>query len=695
MQQLGLLLRGGVHRPHDRPTSDWRPPDMATLPSWKGARRIGLDTEGRDPNLRKLGIGVRRDGKMVGVSIAIEDGPKFYLPWGHEDPEDNLPPANVKRYLVDQFKDFEGEVVGANLGYDLDYMWTNGIAMPKVRRFRDCLMADALLYCLHDSYSLENVATRRGFEGKNEDMLRAAARAYDIPDSEVKARLAELPARYVGGYAEDDADLPLRILEKQEREIEDVGCQEAWDLESDLLPILVRMRMRGVRVDMDRLDRIEQWTKEREAEEFAKVKHATGIEIPVGHSMNTTLVPRALDAAGLKMPETATGKKSVRRDWLEEVDHDVARAIVAARKFAKIRGTYVQGMRDHVVVKNGEARIHCTFNQLRKTDDDGGEGGVAYGRMSAEHVNMQNQPSASRSAPGDDTGHTWRSIYLPEPGELWAAKDLKQQEPRWSYHISALLKLPGAEEMCARLRDNPTLDTYMPLAEAAGIKRSPAKIIWLSLCYGKSDGNLCEALGFPKVLVTWDRRAGKPVAVDSDRGREICERGYETNYNESKRLRKPFAWFGAGPEGQAVLDKFEEGAPFLRRAAKVAEKRAMDLGYITLTDGRRLHFESQDKEHARVAFNRVIQGNSAVQTKKIMVRLSRDGFEQHLMLQVHDEVDSSVPNEGVARQMATSMREAVPMRVPTTVDLEMGPSWGESMQVEMPDGSKYQYKWRL
>jgi hypothetical protein len=56
---------------------------MGTLPDWSQAKRIGLDIETHDPQLRKLGIGVRRGGKVVGVSFAIEDGPKFYLPFGH------------------------------------------------------------------------------------------------------------------------------------------------------------------------------------------------------------------------------------------------------------------------------------------------------------------------------------------------------------------------------------------------------------------------------------------------------------------------------------------------------------------------------------------------------------------------------------------------------------------------------------
>jgi DNA polymerase I-like protein with 3'-5' exonuclease and polymerase domains len=689
--QIELNLRGGVHRPVDRPTSDWRPPSLDALPAWKGVKRVGIDCETHDPDLRRLGPGVRRGARMVGYSFSIEGGPRHYLPFGHADPEDNLPAANCIRYLVDQFREYDGEVCGANLGYDLDFLWSAGVKMPMVRKYRDCLMADALLFVLHNHYDLDSVARRRGLEGKNEELLRAAAKAYGIPEGDVKLRMHELPARYVGPYAEDDAHLPLLLLAQQEREIASINCGEAWETECDLLPILVRMRQRGVRVSERRLDLVEQWTLQKERDAFDQVKTLTGVDIPVGHSMNVELCARALSEAGVVVPETATGKKSVRRDVLEEIDHPVAASLVKARRFAKYRGTYVQGVRDHLT----RGRIHCTFSQMRKSDDDGGEGGVAYGRMASEHTNMQNQPSASRLPPGDDSGHVWRSIYLPEDGEVWASKDLKQQEPRWSFHISSLLGLPGAEELCAALRADPTLDTYKPLAAAAGIPRSAAKIIWLSLAYGKGDGGLCEDLGLPTAMVVWDRSARRAVQVDSDRGRQLTARGSSADHGEAKRTGLPFVWKGAGPEGQAVLDKFEEGAPFLRKAAKAAQRAASERGYVRLVDGRRLHFPSTDNEWTRKAFNRVIQGNSAVQTKRIMVALSNAGYDAMLRLQVHDEIASSVPSRETAMAMAEVMRGAVPMRVPVSVDVETGPSWGESMALEMPDGSKREFKWEL
>src|SRR6184192_3760030 len=114
-------------------SSDWRPPSLASLPSWQGAKRIGFDVETRDELLTKLGPGSGRrpNTYITGISFAIEDGPGAYLPIRH-DGGDNLPLAGVLGYIRHQAKHFEGEIVGANLQYDIDFAASDGITFPKV-----------------------------------------------------------------------------------------------------------------------------------------------------------------------------------------------------------------------------------------------------------------------------------------------------------------------------------------------------------------------------------------------------------------------------------------------------------------------------------------------------------------------------------------------------------------------------------
>jgi len=94
---------GALQMSFFQPESDWRPTPVSELPSWANAKRIGLDAETKDSEIKILGPGPRRGGYVVGWSIAFEDGPKFYLPFRH-DMGGNLDTAQVRKYMIDNFK---------------------------------------------------------------------------------------------------------------------------------------------------------------------------------------------------------------------------------------------------------------------------------------------------------------------------------------------------------------------------------------------------------------------------------------------------------------------------------------------------------------------------------------------------------------------------------------------------------------
>jgi len=365
-----------------KPDSAWRPPKVSDLPSWKGVKRIGLDTETQDDDLRKLGPGVRRGGRIVGISFAIEDGPKFYLPYGHRDAEDNLNPKHVLDYMRDNAKVFKGSICGANLGYDLDYLAEQDITYWDCD-FRDIQVAEPLLNENRLQYSLDAVAKIHGFAGKNEAALRDAASAYGI---DPKKHMWKLPARYVGAYAEDDADLPLKILRKQERLIEDQGLNGIYDLERRVQPILVRMRRHGVRIDFDHLERVEAWTIQQEQMMLDEIFRHTNVRICLDEINKKTLTARALDAAGLPYDATPTGQPKINTALLMPLakDNKVASAIIHAKYLNKLRNTFVKSIRSHET--NG--RIHATLNQLKRQEENTENVmGAGPGRMSSSNPN--------------------------------------------------------------------------------------------------------------------------------------------------------------------------------------------------------------------------------------------------------------------------------------------------------------------
>ena len=64
------------------PDNPWEPPKE--FPRLTGVTQLGLDCETKDPNLLTKGPGsIRRDGYIVGVSLATEDK-SWYFPIAHE-----------------------------------------------------------------------------------------------------------------------------------------------------------------------------------------------------------------------------------------------------------------------------------------------------------------------------------------------------------------------------------------------------------------------------------------------------------------------------------------------------------------------------------------------------------------------------------------------------------------------------------
>ena len=644
------------------PESDWRPPSLADLPQWPENGRVALDIETCDPEIKKtLGPGYRHDHAFIaGYSFAIEDGPSHYVPVRHVG-GDNVPDVTLAfDYLRDQARQFRGTLVGANLGYDTDHLATkeNVDFLQGQCKFRDVQVADPLICELHDSYALDTICARWGITGKDETLLRDAARHYNV---DPKAGLYKLPGRYVGPYGEQDVRAPLRLMRRLEREIDEQGIWDVFHLECAVQPVLINMRRRGVRIDQDRLAQVETWSLTQESEALAQVTHATGIKLAVGDVWKAKALAPALEYIGVELKETAKGQPNIDKEVLTRIDHPVAKNLLWARKVNKLRTTFAQSIRTHMV----KGRIHTTFNQLRKTDEAGSAKGAAFGRLSSELPNLQQQPAR------DQFAKLWRSIYLPEEGSIWGCLDYSQQEPRWTAYYAELTSLQGGHEAAQRYRDDPNMDSYQPLADLTGLSRKVIKVVYLGLSYGMGGAKLSRSLGLGTRWAIFGEAYGDTRHYSSE-----MEARLEAGSGER-------VFEVAGVEGQGLIDSFNAGAPFVRKLAKAAQKSANSKGFIRTIGGRRCRFPEDPAGSgywgAYKAMNRLIQGSAADQMKKALVALDAAGY--FLQLQVHDESDSSFESLEQAREAGRIQADVIPISVPFKVDVECGENWGEIEEI--------------
>ena len=600
------------------PKSTWRPP--AILPELTGP--VAVDLETCDPNLKRGGPGYkRRDGKVVGVALA-DKYQHVYLPFDHLG-GDNLCKDIVLQYLNNVVCDCD-EVIMANATYDLGWLETLGVRVSCP--VRDIQVAEALIDEEKFSYSLDSIAKKYLKKGKNEDKLRQAANDYEV---RTKDEMWKLPARHVGAYAEADARLTYDCYQQQIPILKEQELWTVWELECELIPVLVYMSMKGVPVD---LDAAEQFNADLKVKEIALLNEFKNLDI-----WSPQQLGKYCEGLGLKVPRTDKGNYSVAKEFLNHCEHPQVQKIAEARSINRLRKVFIE---DIILNQNHNGRIHADF---RQTASD--EGGTRSGRLSSSNPNMQQVPKRS------DIGKRIRSLYIAEPGKLWCKADYSSQEPRLQVHYALLGQfgrpLPGAEEARLAFANGQKLYTFFE--KATGLPYDTCKMLCLGISYGMGMQKMARTLGISDELCkTTMRKFNKEAPFLKILFDNVMNRASTKGYIKTilgRRARFDF-WthsFDETPVKHYGHAKSKWGDKELFRA-----------------------FTSK-------ALNRLIQGSAADQAKIAMVNAYKAGMD--LRLPVHDEINAMVDNKEESDKLKEIMEQALQLRVPVVADIDLGPTW--------------------
>ncbi len=637
--------------------SEWKLPEK--LPDLSGADIISLDIETCDPDLREKGPGVRRDGYIIGIAVGVPDGGRWYLPFAHsEGPQFEkqrvLDWAKVELCRPNQPK------LGANLLYDLDYLYHAGVQVTGP--FYDVQLAEPLLNENRRHYNLDSLSEEYLGEGKEELLLTQVCESLNLR-GKPQQHLWRLSPKYVGPYAEVDVDRPLRVFAAQRRLLEKEGLWDLFMLETRLVPMLLAIRQRGVRVNVDGTRATRRLVFEK-IQEARKAIHAiAGRKVDVWAAANIALV---FESLGLEFQRTKkTGAPSFPAWWLAKNEHPIGALIVEERRWDKFLGTFLDG---HILGNLVGDRIHCQFNQLR-----GDEFGTVTGRFSSSNPNLQQVPARDKIL-----GPMCRSLFIPEEGELWGRADYSQVELRLLAHYALG---PGSEEIQRAFNDDPDIDYHQQCADMAGVSRKEAKSINFGVVYGMGVKRLSEQLGLGDVegrALLNQYYATLPFVKETTAvaSRAAAKRGYVHTVLERRRrfpdwepadYKLSWEFRGAG---------CDRDAPSVQKwvAEKAAEARA--TGGKTPGCGIKRAWTYR-------ALNAIIQGSAADVMKKAMLDIWDSGVCDVLgapLLTVHDELDWSVPDTKEGREAfleSTRLMEGtIPFRVPLRVDPEFKKNWG-------------------
>ena len=454
--------------------SDWICP--SEYPDLSQATEIAIDIETKDTNLKTKGSGwATFDGHIVGFAVAAL-GQQWYFPI-HHDAGGNMDEGVTCAWMQHILR-LPATKVFHNASYDVGWLLVNGFEIRG--KIVDTMIAAAIINENRYSFSLNACAKDYLGEIKNETFLLEKAKEWGI---DPKADLWKLPAGYVGFYAAQDAGLTLRLWERFKSEISKQSLNDVWDLEMDLLPILIDTRMKGIRVDEDKAIKLKKEFKQKEYEVLKKIKSETTIKPDIWAARS---VAQVFDRIGVEYPRTPkTGEPSFTQNWLVNCNNPIAQLIRQAREINKFHSTFIDSIQRFV----HKGRIHSEINQLRSD-----QGGTVSGRLSYSNPNLQQIPARNK-----EYGDKIRSLFLPEEGRQWGSFDYSQQEPRLVAHYAASVNnnFDGAAEFIEAYK-NESADFHQIVADMASITRNQAKTINLGLFYGMGKAKLGKELGISK-----------------------------------------------------------------------------------------------------------------------------------------------------------------------------------------------------
>ena len=557
------------------------------------------------------------DAKLVGLSFSTEDFRAWYVPVSRET-EKAKKILEIFRPVYENPKILK---VGQNLKYDLTVLANYDIHLSGP-------LFDTML-----AHYLIQPELRHNMDYLAEIYLNYKTIHIEEligPKGRGQKNMGDLEPKDIYKYACEDADVTLRLMKPLAEELRKNSLEEVFqNIEMPLMPVLARMERNGVVLDTDTLKEVENDFTARlqtlEKDIYELVGHEFTINSPrqVGEVLFGEL------KLSEKVKKTKSGQYSTSEEVLRDLHskHPIVQKILDYRGLKKLLSTYVEALPK--LINPATGHIHTSFNQAV----------TATGRLSSSNPNLQNIPVR-----GED-GREIRKAFIPEAGEIFFSADYSQIELRIMAHLS------GDEHMIEAFNAGHDVHAataarifHKDIKDISKDERRKAKTANFGIIYGISAFGLAERM--------------------------------DVSRTEAKEL----------------IDSYFEMYPKIKEYISKAVDTAREKGYIETEFGRRRYLPDINSRNAvvrgyaeRNAVNAPIQGTAADIIKIAMIRvqqrLDAEGCKARMMLQVHDELNFSVPADEfdkVKRIVIEEMQGAYKMSVPLEADCGEGKNWLEA-----------------
>lgn len=579
------------------------------------------------------------DAELVGISFAAAGHKAWYVPIPADQKEaeaivDELRPLfeNDATVKIAQNAKYDYSVLkryGMEVSYPLfDTMIAHYLLEPEQPHNMDYLSEIYLGYKPIPTSALIETGKKKKAAEETLDLFAMM----DAAEEEEKPKtMRDCPIERVAEYCCEDSDVTFQLAQKFSPMLKEQGLDKLFrEVEMPLVRVLADMELTGVRLNVAAL------TESKTILEAELARLDARLAEIAGHPFNP-LSPKAV--AQVIFDEKRLDPKAKARSTAEEVlqqlrnklekpdDLELIDGILNYRGIKKLLGTYIEALPEEINPRTG--RIHCQFNQTV----------TATGRLSSSNPNLQNIPIR------DAMGRELRKAFVPDPGEVFFSADYSQIELRLMAHLSQDPAMIAAFQEGDDIHRATAAKIYhLPLDEVTKLQRTKAKTANFGIIYGISTFGLASRLNIPR--------------------------------GEAKELID--GYFATYPRIKAYMDE--------------CIALAREKGYVETLFGRKRMLKDIHSANSTVrgyaernAINAPIQGTAADIIKIAMVRVTerirREKLHAKLLIQVHDELNFSVPPQELDRLQQLVLEEmagVVKLSVPLIADCGKGENWLEA-----------------
>jgi len=398
------------------------------------------------------------------------------------------------------------------------------------------------------------------------------------------------------------------------------------EIERPLTPVLARMEIAGVAIDVPLLReisvRMDGELRALEQKIWAEAGEEFNVNSPVklGQILFEKLGYPVLKKTA-KTRSSSTGVEVLNE--LAERGFPLPKLVLEYREISKLKGTYVDAL---PAIADAQGRVHSSFLQTV----------AATGRLSSSDPNLQNIPIRT------EAGREIRKAFIAPPGRSLVVADYSQIELRILAHIS------GDEALIQAFQEEQDIH-----------RATAAKIFGVS----------------PDLVSHEMRFAAKRINFALLYGMAAFTLGKELGVSTSEAKSYVDSYFAQFPRVRACLDGI------LEQARKTREVTTL-FGRVRPIPDIAASNPNVRGNAERMALNAPFQGAAADIIKIAMVRLDRALTERRLasrlVLQVHDELVLEAPDEEVetvSELVSQVMEGAASLRVRLVVDVGSGRDW--------------------